>query len=238
MLPKYLNLETISYDSVPAIYSIQAAPGPGFVQASSFANYILFDRPQWTAKTGIGALGSLEVNMFWNMDYSGPCHRFFDKQKPAYWLTLGEYGLCLQYAPPTPVAGDVWDAGGQQVAFNLDMDAFTIAKHLLPAKTNTSDLGCSSKGFRKLYIESTNSVVIGNVTMNKAAGRVNVEQGQQSITVSNTLCKQGDIVQAMVCLDDPTVWVTNVVPSTGSLKINLNKVVDVNTAVNFFIVST
>ncbi len=47
---------------VPAIYSLQAAPGPGMRMHSTYSNYIEFSRTDFKVRGAIGALGSFEMN--------------------------------------------------------------------------------------------------------------------------------------------------------------------------------
>ena len=76
---------------------------------------------------------------------------------------------------------------------------------------------------------------VGNQTINKAAGRVNIAAGGTTVTVTNSLVTANSIVLAVAATADVTARVTNVVPSAGSFVIN-TVAVTAETAFNWFVV--
>jgi hypothetical protein len=81
------------------------------------------------------------------------------------------------------------------------------------------DLGSGTNGWKKLYIDYTNTATVGAVTINKASGRVNIAAAGTSITVTNSLVTAACRVQAWVTTNDSTARVNSVVPSVGSFTI-------------------
>lgn len=184
----------ISYDAVPPVSIVHAAPGPQVHLNSTFANYLEFQRTGFLTRGAIGALGSFEMNMSWNMNYAGPTHRLYDPSKPAYWTALGEGGYHLQYAPATAAGGDVWDAGGRQVAYSFSINE---------AKFN-----------RDVKIG-------GKLHMSKSAGRVFAAAGQTSLVIVNDQCAEGDAVLANLATADTTAAIRSVIPGSDSITIHL-----------------
>lgn len=232
------NLQLISFDSRPALDIIQAAPGAGQKMLSSYPCFSEYARSGHLAKVAVGALGSLEANLSYNMDYSSGMHRFYDQAKNAYWTALNEAGYYLQYAPANTASGDIWDNAGCHYGFHFTVDKARFGGDILPFVNGISKLGCVDAGYKQLYVDYTNTDVVGNVTINKAAGRVNVEAGQSSVIVTNSLCTANAEVFAVVATMDASSSVKSVTPSAGSFQIILNIPATAQTAVSFFIVNT
>lgn len=185
----------ISYDAVPPVSIVHAAPGPQVHLNSTFANYLEFQRTGFLTRGAIGALGSFEMNMSWNMNYAGPLHRLYDPSKPAYWTALGEGGYHLQYAPATTAPGDVWDLGGRQVAYS-----FSIAE----AKFN-----------RDVRIG-------GKLHAPRSAGRAFAAPGQTVLVVVNEQCDEADAVLANLATKDATALIRSVVPGNGAFTVHMS----------------
>ena len=99
-------------------------------------------------------------------------------------------------------------------------------------------LGKANKGFSKLYIDYTNTGTVGAVTINKAAGRVNIAAAGTSIVVTNSLVTANSLIMCIVSTNDATAYVKNVVPAAGSFTINLGAAATAQTSVDFFVVGT
>jgi hypothetical protein len=58
----------------------------------------------------VGYLGTAEMNLSTNMDYTNQVHKYYDATAPAHWLYLGNTnGFGLQYVPANnPNTGDIW----------------------------------------------------------------------------------------------------------------------------------
>lgn len=98
-------------------------------------------------------------------------------------------------------------------------------------------LGASTLGWARLYMDYTNTGTVGAATINKAAGRVNIAAAGTSVVVTNSLCTANAHVMAMVSSNDATATVKNVVPAAGSFTINLSAATTAQVSVDFFIVS-
>jgi len=85
------------------------------VRNGSNPSVIEFPKNGFNMRGTVGALGSYEMNMSTNMDYtSSPgVHRFYDNTKPATWLAIGDAFWQMQAAPASTGAGDVWNNAGQ-----------------------------------------------------------------------------------------------------------------------------
>lgn len=76
------------------------------------ACFLEFSRTGYDPKVAIGALGGIEANLSYNMDYTDGVHRYYDSTVNANWIALGADGIYLQYAPSgyTDPGGapDIW----------------------------------------------------------------------------------------------------------------------------------
>jgi len=66
-------------------------------------------------------------------------------------------------------------AGGFRLAkYSEVFDPSNLTAHLIPATADTYDLGSSSKPWRRLYV-SANSIVVGNVIISSANGKMYID---------------------------------------------------------------
>lgn len=77
------------------------------------ANYIEFSRTGYTPKVNFGALGAIEANISYNMDYADGAHRFYDSTVNAIWQAINGNGVYFQFAPLGATA-DIWYLTGSQ----------------------------------------------------------------------------------------------------------------------------
>lgn len=75
---------------------------------------------------------------------------------------------------------DLQDSGNNSI---LKISAGKVA----PGTTGAIDLGDSTHGFKRLYIDFTNTATVGNVTINKASGTVNMAALGTTLTLTNSL---------------------------------------------------
>lgn len=115
--------------------------------------------------------------------------------------------------------------------------AFTTTQ-FLPTSAGGNDLGSPALSWKRIYLDFTNTATIGAVTINKAAGRVNVAAAATSVVVTNSYVTAASLVLAVVAQADATAIVKNVVAGVGSFTINLNAAATANCAVNFFVINT
>lgn len=78
------------------------------------------------------------------------------------------------------------------------------------------DLGAGAEGINRLFVDYTNTGTVGNVTINKAAMRVNIAAAGTTITVTNSLVTAASHVFCLSSTADTTARVTDVVPGAGS----------------------
>lgn len=112
------------------------------------------------------------------------------------------------------------------------------ATSVQPSTNGTIDLGAGTVGYKRLYVDFTNTGTIGAVTINKAAGRVNVAAAAATVTVTNSLATAASAIFATAAANDATCGVKNAVPAAGSFVINMTANCTANTAISFFIVNT
>lgn len=101
----------------------------------------------------------------------------------------------------------------------------------------TSDLGTTTIGYKRLYVDYTNTGTVGAVTINKAAGRVNIAALGTSVVVTNSLVTAASHVLAVASTNDATAAVKNVVPAAGSFTINLTVAATAQTSFDFFVIN-
>ncbi|MEC5161713.1 MULTISPECIES: hypothetical protein [unclassified Janthinobacterium] len=112
-----------------------------------------------------------------------------------------------------------------------------VGANLRPYTNGSCGLGDANVGFTKLYVDYTNTATVGAVTINKAAGRVNIAAGATTVTVTNSYCTAAAHVFAVISSSDPSCYLKNVIPAAGSFTINVYNATTVNTSVDFFIIN-
>lgn len=119
------------------------------------------------------------------------------------------------------ISGNQTVSGTQTVTGNQTLSAnATITGNLKPNSNGVSLLGSGGLGFKELFLDYTNTATVGNVTINKSSGRVNVAAAATNITVTNSLVTANSHVMAVASQSDTTGRVTSVVPASGSFTIN------------------
>ncbi len=98
-----------------------------------------------------------------------------------------------------------------------------------------AQLGSAALGFQKLYLDYTNTATVGDVTINKASGRVNMAALGTTFTVTNNIVTAKSHV-TLTMVSDPGValsfWAT---PSAGSFTVNVRPAVVGQTAFDFVV---
>lgn len=79
---------------------------------------------------------------------------------------------------------------------------------------------------------------IGNVTINKTAGRCILAASSSSITVTNSYVTANSIIIITIATNDTTAKSAIVVPTTGSFEIISNAAATANTNINFLVINT
>jgi hypothetical protein len=151
-----------------------------------------------------------------------------------YGTTTGPKFALLQH---TGSAANVGDSAA--VALNLlggvNLTINTVG--IYPTSgTGTASLGQAATGFSKLYIDYTNTGTVGAVTINKAAGRVNIAAAGSSVVVTNSFVTAASHVMVIASTADATARVTSVVPAAGSFTIN-TVATTAQTSFDFFVIN-
>ena len=120
---------------------------------------------------------------------------------------------------------------GGTLSWLIDATAFK------PATNGSFDFGAISFGLKRLYIDYTNTATVGAVTINKAAGRVNIAASGTSVVVTNSLVTAASHVLAIVSQNDATAQVLNVVPAAGSFTITLQAAATAQVSIDFFVIN-
>ncbi len=118
---------------------------------------------------------------------------------------------------------------------------FTHTGNIFLDANGTRDFGKSNVGLKRLYSDYTNTATVGNVTINKMSGRVNLGAGQTALTLTNSL-----ITAASHIFLNPDSAPGNVVAvmffavpagGGGSCTINAVPAVTNQTAIDFLVVN-
>ena len=109
----------------------------------------------------------------------------------------------------------------QAVTGNLTVSLRTIMTgNARPAVNGVPSLGEAALGFKELFLDYTNTATVGNVTLNKASGRVNVAAAASNVVVACNLVTANSRVMAWAAQADVTGRVTSVVPTAGNFTVN------------------
>lgn len=95
-----------------------------------------------------------------------------------------------------------------------------VSAPILPNANGTYDLGSSTLGFKRLYVDYTNTATIGAVTIDKASFRANIALGATSVVVTNSYVTAASKVLCVAAQNDTTGRVTATVPGAGTVTIH------------------
>ena len=204
--------------------------------------------PQYTGRiitapvgAGLGLSGEVLTYRADGRLYIGSDVANFGYFTSSAWRPLGLYRFNLNSTATDHIQsvanGTVRVTAGSAVV--MDITATEISSYLpiIPQSNGLTDLGTAARRWRRLFVDFENTATVGNVTINKAAGRVNVTAGATAVTVTNSLCTAAAKVFATVAVNDATAYIKNVVPAAGSFVINLGAAATANCAVDYFIVN-
>ena len=111
-----------------------------------------------------------------------------------------------------------------------------VAGNIGPNANGASDLGNTTLGFKRLYLDYTNSGTIGAVTINKASFRANIALGATSVVVTNSYVTAASKVLCVAAQNDTTGYVKASVPAAGSVTI-YSPVTTANMAVDCIVIN-
>ena len=158
------------------------------------------------------------------------------------WTDASNYErLALSWASNTPSIRTEKAGTGVQRSLTLGVDSDLVrltTGRWGPENNGALDLGGSSNSWLRLYMDYTNTATIGAVTINKAAGRVNIASGATSVVVTNSRCTAAAHVQAWPSQADANnPYVTSVVPGAGTFTVTVNTAPAANQSYDFFIIN-
>lgn len=139
-----------------------------------------------------------------------------------------------------PSTGFYLNSGQIKVSF-ANSNTLTIGSTFITGVVaGAVDNGSASTGWKRLYIDFTNTGTVGSVTINKAAGRVNLAAAGTTLTLTNSLITAASkVFLQMASAPGNAVavsWVS--VPAAGSVVITATPAVTNQTAIDFFVVNT
>ena len=114
---------------------------------------------------------------------------------------------------------------------------YMTANDVTPALPSISKLGSAGIGFRELFLDYTVTGTVGNVTIDKAAGRVIMANAATTLTCTNARVTANSIVIATAAANDTTGYVKNVVANAGNFVVTCNAPA-ANMPINFLVIGT
>lgn len=113
-----------------------------------------------------------------------------------------------------------------------------VAGNVAPNATGSYDLGTSTLGWRQLFLDYTNTATVGDVTMNKASGTVNLGAAGTTLTLTNSLITANSRIM-LTLASNPGVAIGSLyaVPAAGSCTINVTTAVVNQTKIAFEVIN-
>jgi hypothetical protein len=113
-----------------------------------------------------------------------------------------------------------------------------VAGNVVPNATGSYDLGTSSLGWRQLFLDYTNTATVGNVTINKASGTVNLAALGTTLTLTNSLIATTSRIMLTLASDPGSaIGSLYAVPAAGSCTINVTTAVTNQTKIAFEVIN-
>lgn len=111
--------------------------------------------------------------------------------------------------------------------------------YLAPNTNGVPTLGRASVGWKGLYLDFTNTATVGNVTINKPAGRVNLGAGGTTLTLTNSVITDNShiFLNADGAPGNVVAVQFYAVPANGSCTINAVPAIANQTAIDFLVVN-
>ena len=103
----------------------------------------------------------------------------------------------------------------------------------------TVNLGSANDGFGKLYLDYTNTGTVGNVTINKAGGKVNLAALGTTLTLTNSFITVASrlVLQLASNPGNAVAVALSYVPSAGSAIITATPAVTNQTIIDFTVIN-
>ncbi|TAL13941.1 hypothetical protein EPN95_04610 [Patescibacteria group bacterium] len=134
-------------------------------------------------------------------------------------------------------------AGGNRLT--LSTGAFQLnGVNFIFATDSLNDIGASGASRprdlflgRKLFLDFTNTGTVGNVTMNKPSGRVNIAAAGTTFTVTNSFVTAASHVLLTFAGNPGNSVVLYAVPAAGSFTVNVSAAITNQTAIDFVVLN-
>lgn len=156
----------------------------------------------------------------------------------AYGTTTGPKYITLKH---DGTFGYVGPNNGNLVIVAAGTNVLTIAASsiTLTSGNGTVQLGSSNVGFSKLFLDYTNTATVGNVTINKVGGKVNLAALGTSLTLTNSTITVASrlILQLASSPGNAVAVMLSYVPSAGSAIITATPAVTNQTIIDFTVIN-
>lgn len=137
----------------------------------------------------------------------------------------------------SPIIGVFFASGSVRMAIGGAVNSIWGSGLFAPGTNGGTDLGSAAIGWKRQYLDYTNTGTVGAVTINKAVGRVNIAAGQLTIVVTCSFCTAAAHVFPNLTTVDATAKSAQITPAAGSFTVTLNAACTAQVAVDFHIVN-
>lgn len=117
----------------------------------------------------------------------------------------------------------------------------TAVTNVTAGAAGGASLGSVALPLKGTYLDFTNTLIVGDVAINKPSGRVNLGAGTSSMTVSNALVTDATahiFLQVHQATPDATANHFSVVAGSGAFLIQANAAATADVAIDFFVLPT
>lgn len=140
-------------------------------------------------------------------------------------LIVGNY---IKFGPGT---------GAQDVGLTRSATStLQLLGNLVPTTNGGSNLGVGATGFGALFLDYTNTGTVGNVTINKPSGTVNLAALGSTFTVTDSLVTANSHVMVTLASDPGVALAVWTVCGSGSFTVNTRPATVNQTAIDFVVV--
>ncbi len=227
--------------STPYIAFDTGATTPNIVDSSNQKAYI-----KWTGATSTLSIGTGASDDTWTLDAGQITHKKVTRTKndittsgkgsKVYWGVTDAQDLSLLANNLECLV--LKTSGFVGIGTNAPNTALTIAGDVTPKVTGTNNLGSATYAWKQLFLDYTNTATVGDVTMNKASGTVNLAALGTTLTLTNSLiATTSRIMLTLASNPGANVGSLYAVPAAGSCTINVTTAVTNQTKVAFQIIN-
>ena len=234
------RLQTKDTTSTPYIAFDTGATTPNVVDSSNQKATI-----EWLGATSTLAIRTIEGEA-WKLNASQITHNWVTRTKndittsgkgsKVYWGVTDAQDLSLLSNNIECVV--LKTSGFVGIGTNAPNTALTIAGDVTPKVTGTNNLGSATYAWKQLFLDYTNTATVGDVTMNKTSGTVNLGAGGTTLTLTNSLITANSRIM-LTLASNPGVAIGSLyaVPAAGSCTINTTAAVANQVAITFEVIN-